>query len=82
MGSKHTLPPHTYFQGVMTQPRGSTLLHQALLHPTLIVCDTCDAPVTLTFDLLTLKVVSQSDVTCVYLCANFSLRRPASLFST
>ena len=30
--------PPTYFHGVITQPRGSTLLHQALLHPTFIVC--------------------------------------------
>ena len=35
------------------------------------------APVTLTFDLLTLKVVSKSRVTCTgYLCANISLPRP------
>ena len=34
-------------------------------------------PVTLTFDLLTLKVVSESCVTDVgYLCANFSLPSP------
>jgi len=35
-------------------------------------------PVTLTFDLLTLKVVSESRVTWAvgYLCAHFSLPRP------
>ena len=34
------------------------------------------APVTLTFDLLTLKVVSASHVTWATQCANFSLHRP------
>ena len=35
------------------------------------------APVTLTFDLLTLKVVSESHVLYVgYLCTNFSLPKP------
>jgi len=36
----------------------------------------CPAPCKLTFDLLTLKVVSESRVNVAYLCANFSLPRP------
>ena len=34
------------------------------------------APVTLTFDLLTLKMVSESHVTWATQCANFNLHRP------